>query len=181
MQKLAKQKLSKLYLLFFSVYPVPETDYLQRCFPLLCLYKLCRPCSPCEVLFCYAVISKRFSLVCLPVDDLDCLPVYECLLPGYSDPACLADLFYCLSATFLEPQQELCVWICPAFAISDASYWFMPVWLVLGINKAAHGSWRHCPLITIVQTLVVKSHRNWINYHREECVGLCFYYYYFII
>ncbi len=93
----------------FPIYPVPDTDYLHRCFPLLGLYKLCRPCSPCKVLFCSAVISERFSLVCLPVDGLDCLAVYECLMPAYSDPACLADLFYCLSAACLDPQHELCL------------------------------------------------------------------------
>ncbi len=82
----------------FPTHPVPETDYLHRFFSLLGLFKLCQSCSHCEVLFCYAVISERFSRVCLPVDTLDCLPVYDCLLPAYSDPACLAELFYCLSA-----------------------------------------------------------------------------------
>ncbi len=81
--------------------------------------------------------------VCLPVDNLDCLPVYDCMLPPSRS-------YYCLSATCLDPQHELCLWICPAFGITDARYWFMPVWLVLWFNKAAHGSWRHCLLVTML-------------------------------
>ncbi len=153
--------------------PVPETDYLYRCFSLLGLFKRSRSCSLCEVLFCHAVISERFSRVCLPVDNLDCLSVYDCLLPAYSDPACLAELFYCLFAACLDPQHELGLWICPAFVISDARYWFLPVWLVLWFNKAAHRSLRHYLLITCVQkafkvTLIQKGHVNLTKSDSQE-------------
>ncbi len=139
----------------FPTHPVPETDYLHRCFSLLGLFKLCRSCSLCKVLFCYAVISERFSRVCLPVDNLDCLPVYDCL-----------------SAACLDSQHELCLWICPAFVISDARYWFMPV---LWFNKAAHGSWCHCLLITntLIITVILINFFNSIMHIIRDDFSYC--------
>ncbi len=129
----------------FPTYPVPETE-------ITCTgVSHCSVCLNCATLalFVKSCFAMQSFLSVFPVFAylLITWTVYPfikiCCLPAYSDPACLIELFYCLSAACLNPQHELCLWICPAFVISDASYWF-----VLWINKAAHGSWRHCLLIT---------------------------------
>ncbi len=67
----------------FPIYPVPETEYLHRCFSWTLAYLSCSPnnliAKSCS---CHADISERYSRVWFPVADLDCLPVYERTQPA---------------------------------------------------------------------------------------------------
>ncbi len=97
--------------------------------------------------FATANISERFSLVWLPVYYLDWLFSSDRLLPALlTSPAYW---LFSLSAACLDPLLCLRLCICLVYVALDTAVWSLPVWLLLCVNKAANGSQRHWPLITI--------------------------------
>ncbi len=102
--------------------------------------------AQCEVLFALANISERFPSVTI------------CVLPGLltlswsfaaclTDPACLLDILSVCRCP--DPLLCLCLRICLAYVALDTTVCYLPVWPPLCINKAADGSPRHWPVITI--------------------------------
>ncbi len=82
-----------------------------------------------------------------------------CVLPGLLTlspdrllPASLTPPAYwlsSLSAACPDPLLCLCLRICLAYVAHDTTVWYLPVWPPLCINKAADGSPRHWPVITV--------------------------------
>jgi len=93
------------------------------------LFKLCFPSPHCEVLFCYATISERFSRVWFPVYDLDCLLDSDSPPPAYFDPTCLVYWLPRVFAASPDPKPELWLWFCLAYVVFEACVWTLPVWL----------------------------------------------------
>ncbi len=124
----------------FPTHPVPETDYLHRCFSLLGLFKLCRSCALCEVLFLLCSHFWAFAYLLItwtvyPFMIVCCLPrgVIIVCLPPASTLSTNSVYESALLSVYLTPVTDSC--------LSDLS---------CDSIKLHMDPWRHCLLITML-------------------------------